>query len=85
MLLHQIGIVHADIKPKKILLNSNGEIKICDFGVSQVVESDSKMSKTTCNGDVMAKGSLKIRTCENIFENQNSDLGDDIWAFEQYL
>ena len=40
------------------------------------------MSKTTCNGDVMAKGSLKIRTCENIFENQNSDLGDDIWAFE---
>lgn len=27
-------IMHRDVKPSNILLNSRGEFKICDFGVS---------------------------------------------------
>lgn len=27
-------IIHRDVKPSNILVNSRGEIKICDFGVS---------------------------------------------------
>ena len=35
---HQI--IHRDIKPSNILVNSQGEIKICDFGVSgQLIDS----------------------------------------------
>ncbi|KAF1983245.1 kinase-like protein [Aulographum hederae CBS 113979] len=31
-------IMHRDIKPSNILLNSRGQIKICDFGVSSELE-----------------------------------------------
>lgn len=31
-------IMHRDIKPSNILVNSKGEIKLCDFGVSSELE-----------------------------------------------
>lgn len=34
------AIMHRDVKPSNILVNSSGEIKICDFGVSgQLIDS----------------------------------------------
>jgi serine/threonine-protein kinase len=32
--LHQLGYVHADMKPNNILVGQNGEVKIIDFGQS---------------------------------------------------
>ncbi|XP_023221005.1 serine/threonine-protein kinase greatwall-like, partial [Centruroides sculpturatus] len=34
--LHQHGIVHRDLKPDNMLINSNGHIKLTDFGLSKV-------------------------------------------------
>ena len=35
---HQIGIVHADLKPANIMVNRAGVVKVLDFGVSQTLQ-----------------------------------------------
>ncbi len=36
---HQQGITHRDIKPENVLLQDNGNIALCDFGISKDIIS----------------------------------------------
>lgn len=35
--LHSANIIHRDIKPANILINSECEVKICDFGMARTL------------------------------------------------
>ena len=43
---HQHGILHRDIKPGNILLDTNGEPHLTDFGLARLVESESSVTHT---------------------------------------
>lgn len=49
---HDKGIVHRDIKPQNIILLSNGNIKVADFGIARFSRSETRTLTDTAIGSV---------------------------------
>jgi serine/threonine-protein kinase len=69
-----VGIIHRDLKPENILVQSNGKIKIVDFGISKVID----FTSITSTGEVFGTG--PYMSPEQITDSKNIDKRSDLYT-----
>lgn len=70
--IHKLGVCHRDLKPENLLLDHNNNIKLVDFGLSNLYK-DGERLKTAC-------GSPCYAAPEMIRGEKYHGLGADIWS-----
>ena len=70
--IHKVGICHRDLKPENILLDHNNNLKLVDFGLSNLYKEGETL-KTAC-------GSPCYAAPEMIKGEKYLGLGTDIWS-----
>ncbi|CAI5455653.1 unnamed protein product [Caenorhabditis angaria] len=66
-------IIHRDVKPSNILVDSKGNVKLCDFGICGVLENS--VAKTHDVGCQPYLAPERIATV-----NSNYDVRSDVWS-----
>jgi len=87
---HSAGIVHRDLKPENLFLNRSGVLKILDFGIAKLFQSDGAVGEETASvlpgltktGTIL--GTASYMAPEQIRE-QAIDQRTDLFAFGAIL
>jgi serine/threonine protein kinase len=72
---HAHGVIHRDIKPTNVLVQHDGAVKICDFGIAKVMQS----TEFTLTQTGMAVGTPEFMSPEQVL-GQPLDGRSDQWS-----
>ncbi|MCH2152852.1 MAG: serine/threonine-protein kinase [Phycisphaerales bacterium] len=76
---HTKGVIHRDLKPGNILVTSNGQVKIIDFGVARSTDSDAAATMATGVHDIV--GTLQYMAPEQCSGDVHDlDSAADVYA-----
>lgn len=75
---HDQGVIHRDIKPENILMSVDGSVKIADFGLSRLLNSESKEQVLTATHQVM--GTPRYMAPEQFEGSHGVDHRADIYS-----
>jgi serine/threonine protein kinase len=78
--LHQHSIIHQDIKPANVLINSDNQYLITDFGISTGLRNTMRRSKSA-DDDTSGAGTTAYMSCECMGPQPTNVIARDIWAF----
>ena len=74
MYLHENKVIHRDIKGANILVNENGIVKLADFGLARLIQSEKNKSYT------LKVVTLWYRAPELLLGVKNYSYNIDIWS-----
>lgn len=72
--VHEQGVVHRDIKAANVLIEEKGNVKLCDFGIADIMEKK-------CDKDAITSGTRQWMAPEMFRPNTTHGPEIDIWAF----
>ncbi len=75
--LHKNNVIYRDLKPENLLMDTDGHIKISDFGLSKILEDPDDKTYTLC-------GTPQYIAPE-ILKNKGYDKSVDWWALGCFL
>merc|ERR1711893_327532 len=75
--IHSCGILHRDLKPRNMLVNSNCDLKICDFGLARA-NIDTLMTAQASLTDYIA--TRWYRAPEVILSTRQYTATIDVWS-----
>ena len=83
---HQAGVLHRDIKPGNVMLDSKGRIKILDFGLAALTEGERKEGETVENfitrtATVWSTGGTVPYMSPEQLNGEPTDARSDIFSF----
>lgn len=78
---HDQGVIHRDLKPLNILINSNGDIAVSDFGLGRQLDTESTRKTTTGIG----MGTELYMAPEQFKDAKSADMRSDVFALGRIL